>query len=325
MRAPLLHITIGFVSLLAATECSAQVNNYPAGPVKMVVPYPPGGAVDVMARVIAPKLSERLNGKFYVENLPGAGGDIGTRTVAVAPADGQTILIISPDFVVRPLVKSNVPYDPVKSFVPVTLVATSPAMISVNPSLPAKNIKELIALLKANPGKYSFATPGYGTAPHLEGERLYKMTYGADVLHVPFQGFAPAVTSTIAGHTAILGAPIPLVAPHITGGTLRGLAVAGKKRSLALPDVPTLEEAGILNQEAGFAGGILVPAGTPKEIVSLLHRQIAEIVLLPDVREQLAKQGFDPVANTPEEFAAWIKAELNKWGEVVRATNIKVE
>jgi len=313
------------MSLVAAIECSAQTNNYPASPVKMVVPYPPGGAVDVMARVIAPKLSERLNGKFYVENLPGAGGDIGTRTVAVAPPDGQTILFISPDFVVRPLVKSNIPYDPIRSFTPVTLVATSPAMIAVNSSLPAKNMKELIALLKANPGKYSFATPGYGTAPHLEGERLYKMSFGVDVLHVPFQGFAPAVTSTIAGHTAILGAPIPLVAPHIIGGALRGLAVAGNKRSPALPDVPTLEEAGVLKQEAGFAGGVLVPAGTPKDIVSQLHRQIAEIVLLPDVRESLAKQGFDPIANTPEEFAAWIKAELIKWGEVVRTTNIKIE
>jgi tripartite-type tricarboxylate transporter receptor subunit TctC len=325
MRAPLLHITIGSMSLLAAIQCPAQANDYPAGPVKMVVPYPPGGAVDVMARAIAPKLSERLNGKFYVENLPGAGGDIGTRTVAVAPADGQTILIISPDFVVRPLVKSNVPYDPIKSFAPVTLVATSPAMISVHSSVPVKNMKELIALLKANPGKYSYATPGYGTAPHLEGERLYRMSYGVDVLHVPFQGFAPAVTSTIAGHTAILGAPIALVAPHITGGTLRGLAVASKKRSAALPEVPTLEEGGVLNQEAGFAGGVLVPASTPREIVSVLQRQIAEIVLLPDVREQLAKQGFDPIANMPEEFAAWIKAELIKWGEVVRAANIKIE
>jgi tripartite-type tricarboxylate transporter receptor subunit TctC len=325
MRTPLICFAIGIASLFAAVDRQSQAKDYPERPVKMVVPYPPGGAVDVMARIVAQKLSEGLGSQFYVENLAGAGGDIGTGAVAAATADGQTVLFISPDFIVRPLIKSKMPYDPITSFAPVTLVATSPAMISVHSSVPAKNMKELLALLKSNPGKYTLATPGYGTLPHLEGERLYKLSYGLDVLHVPFQGFAPAVTSTVAGHTLILGAPIPLVAPHIKDGTLRAIAIASNKRSATLPDVPTLDEAGVPDQEGGFAGGILVPVGTPKDIVNVLHRQIVRIVSLPDVKEHLATIGFDPVANTPEEFAAWIKAESAKWAKVVRATNIKIE
>jgi tripartite-type tricarboxylate transporter receptor subunit TctC len=325
MRAPLICFSISLVSLFSVIDQPVQAKDYPTRAVKIVVPYPPGGAVDVMARLIAQKLSDGLGGQFYVENLSGAGGDIGTGAVATAPADGQTILFVSPDFIVRPLVKSKVPYDPIASFAPVTLVANSPAVISIHPSVPAKNMNELLALLKSNPGKYTLATPGYGTVPDLEGERLYKLSYGLDVLHVAFQGFAPGVTSTIAGHTSILGAPIPLVAPYIKDGTLRALAIASNRRSAALPDVPTLDEAGVPDQEGGFSGGILVPAGTPKDIVDLLHRQIVRIVSLPDVKEHLATLGFDPVANTPEEFAAWIKAESVKWGKVVHATNIRIE
>jgi tripartite-type tricarboxylate transporter receptor subunit TctC len=325
MRTPLICFAIGILSLVSAVDYPAQARDYPTRPVKVIVPYPPGGAVDVIARIVAQKLSEGLGTQFYVENLAGASGDIGAGAAAAAPADGQTALFISPDFIVRPLIKSKMPYDPIASFAPVTVVATSPAMISVHSSVPAKNMKELLALLKSNPGKYTLATPGYGTLPHLEGERLYKLSFGLEVLHVPFQGFAPAVTSTIAGHTSILGAPIPLVAPYIKDGTLRAIAIASHKRSPALPDVPTLDEAGVPDQEGGFSGGILVPAGTPKDVIDVLHRQVVKIVSLPDVKEHLATLGFDPVANTPEEFAAWIRAESLKWGKVVRATNIKIE
>jgi tripartite-type tricarboxylate transporter receptor subunit TctC len=302
-----------------------QAKDYPERPVKVIVPYPPGGAVDVMARIVAQKLSEGLGGQFYVENISGAGGDIGTRAAATAPADGQTILVVSPDFVIRPLVKANVPYDPISSFAPITLLATSPAMISVSSSVQAKTMKELIDLLKASPGKYTLGTPGYGTAPHLEGERLYRQALGLDVVHVPFQGFGPAVTSTVAGHTSLLGAPVPLVAPYIKDGLLRAMAIASKRRSAAWPDVPTLEEVGIHDQDAGFACGVLVPAGTPANIVDLLHRRITSIVALPDVKAHFATLGFDPVADTPAEFAAWIKTERAKWGEVVRATKIRIE
>jgi tripartite-type tricarboxylate transporter receptor subunit TctC len=310
---------IALVALVEAVGFSSQAKDYPEKPVRIIVPYPPGGAVDVMARIIAQKLSEGLGGQFYVENLAGAGGDIGTRTAARAAADGQSLLIVSPDFVVRPLVKSDAPYDPITSFAPVTLVASSPTMITVHSSVPAKTMKELIDLLRVNPGKYTLGTPGYGTVPHLAGERLYRQTYGVDVIHVPFQGFGPAVTSTIAGHTSILGAPVPLVAPYIKDGTLRALAIANGERSAAFPDVPTLAEAGIANQEVAFSGGVVAPAGTPKEIVDVLHRQIVAIVAMPDVREHLATLGFEPVASTPEEFRRWIKAEFVKWREVVRA------
>jgi tripartite-type tricarboxylate transporter receptor subunit TctC len=309
---------------VAAAVSLAQAKEYPERPVKIIVPYPAGGAVDVIARVVAQKLSDG-GGQFYVENLAGAGGDIGARAVATAPPDGYTLLVISPDFVSRPIVKKNAPYDPLASFAPVTLVATSPAVVTIHPSVQAKTMKELIDLLKANPGKYTIGTPGYGTVPHLEAERFYRLTYGLDVVHVPFQGFGPAVTSTVAGHTSILGAPLPLVAPYIKDETLRALAVASQRRAAALPDVPTLAEAGVANQEASFAGGIVVPAGTPAEIIDLLHRRIVTVVSQPDVKERLAALGFDPVANTPDEFRAWIKAELDKWREIVRATNISIE
>jgi Tripartite tricarboxylate transporter family receptor len=196
MRAPLICFSISLVSLFSVIDQPVQAKDYPTRAVKIVVPYPPGGAVDVMARLIAQKLSDGLGGQFYVENLSGAGGDIGMGAVATAPADGQTILFVSPDFIVRPLVKSKVPYDPIASFAPVTLVANSPAVISIHPSVPAKNMNELLALLKSNPGKYTLATPGYGTVPDLEGERLYKLFYGLDAL----------------------------VAPYIKDGTLRALA-----------------------------------------------------------------------------------------------------
>jgi tripartite-type tricarboxylate transporter receptor subunit TctC len=316
---------IGLAAVMAMVGCFAQAKEYPEKPVKIIVPYPPAGAVDVIARVVAQKLSEGLGGRFYVENLGGAGGEIGTRAAAAAPPDGQTLLFVSPDFVVRPLVKANVPYDPIMGFVPVTLIATSPAMITVHSSVPVKTMIDLIELLKANPGKYTLGSPGYGTTPHLEGERLYRETFGLDVVHVPFQGFGPAVTSTVAGHISLLGAPVSLVAPYVKDGTLRALAIASQRRFVALPDVPTLAELGIANQEAGFTGGIVAPAGTPKEIVELLHREIVTIVSQPDVKERLADLGFEPVANTPEEFRAWITAEFDKWREVVRVTHVKVE
>ncbi len=316
---------MGLIAVAAAVAGAAQAKDYPEKPVKIIVPYPPGGAVDVIARIMAQKLSEGTGGQFYVENLAGAGGDIGTRAAAAARADGQTLLFTSPDFVIRPLINRKAPYDPMASFAPISLVVTSRSMIAVHSAVPAKTMRELIELLRTHPGKYTLGTPGYGTAPHLEGERLYRQTLGLDILPVPFQGFGPAVTSTIAGHTSVLGVPVPLVAPYIKDGTLRALAIASARRSEAFPDVPTLAEDGIPDQEAGFVGGVVAPAGTPKNIVDLLHKQIVRIVALPDVKERLATLDFEPVANTPEEFGTWIKDNFNKWREVVRAANIRIE
>jgi tripartite-type tricarboxylate transporter receptor subunit TctC len=223
------------------------------------------------------------------------------------------------------LVKSTTPYDPFKSFTAVASVAAAPETISVHPSVPATTMKELIALVRANPGKYSYASPGYGTSPHIAVERLFKLTYGLDVVQVPFPGGAPAVTSTLAGHTQILHITLPLVAAHINEGKLRGLAVADTKRSPLLPDVPTLSEAGIPKHEVGYWTGIMVPAGTPSNIVELLNRQIAKIISLPDVKERLATIGFDPMLGTPEDFANHIKAESAEWGRVVREAHIKID
>jgi tripartite-type tricarboxylate transporter receptor subunit TctC len=328
MKTPLWLFILGLLllgPLSAAVQQPAEAVSYPVRPVKVIVPNAAGAALDIIGRIVAQKLSELNGAQFYVENLPGAGGIIGIGAAARAPADGYTMLVMNQDFVVQPWVKSKVPYDPFKSFAAVASVAAAPETISVHPSLPATNMKELIALLKANPGKYSYASPGHGTSPHIACERLFKLTYGLDVVHVPFQGGAPAVASSLAGHTQILHITLPLVAAHIKEGKLRGLAVADKRRSQELPDVPTLEEAGIPNHEVGYWTGILVPAGTPNEIVDLLSRQIADIVLLPDVKERLATLGFGPLAGTPQELATYIKTESAEWGRVVREANIKID
>lgn len=328
MRVTRAWFAAGLSALLAAgvmTARPADAQTYPARPVKLVVPYAPGGPNDIMARLIAQKLSEALGGQFYVENSPGAGGTIGAGAVAGAPGDGHTLLVANQDVIVQPIIKSKVPYDPFKSFTPVTLVVSAPEMIVVHPSLPVKDMKELIELLKANPGKYSYASPGYGTTPHLACEWLFKLEYGIDVTHVPFQGAAPAVQSTLSGQTPIFHNVLPAVAPHIRQGTMRPLAVAANKRSPFFPDVPTLAEAGIPGHEVGFWLVVLAPAGTPKDTVDVLNRQIARILGLPDVKERLQTIGFDPASSTPDAAAAHMKAETDKWTAVVRDAKIKIE
>jgi tripartite-type tricarboxylate transporter receptor subunit TctC len=328
MRATRAWFAAGLSALLAAgvmTARPADAQTYPARPVKLVVPYAPGGPNDIMARLIAQKLSEALGGQFYVENSPGAGGTIGAGAVAGAPGDGHTLLVANQDVIVQPIIKSKVPYDPFKSFTPVALVVSAPEMIVVHPSLPVKDMKELIELLKANPGKYSYASPGYGTTPHLACEWLFKLEYGIDVTHVPFQGAAPAVQSTLSGQTPIFHNVLPAVAPHIRQGTMRPLAVAANKRSPFFPDVPTLAEAGIPGHEVGFWLVVLAPAGTPRDTVDVLNRQIARILDLPDVKERLRTIGFDPASSTPDAAAAHMKAETDKWTAVVRDAKIKIE
>jgi tripartite-type tricarboxylate transporter receptor subunit TctC len=314
---------LALISAAATQPVSAQ--NYPARPVKLVVPYPAGGPIDMIARMLAQKLPETLGGQFYVENVAGAGGTIGMRAVANAPADGYTLLIANENLVLQPIIKANVPYDPFKSFAPVTLVASAPMMIAVHSSLPTKNMKGLIALLQANPGKYNYASPGYGSSPHLASEWLFNLTYGLNVVHVPFQGAAPAVQAVLTGEPPIFHEVLPAVAPHITQGTMRALAVASSKRSGLFPDVPTLQEAGTPGHEVGFWSGVLLPAGTPKEIIELLQRQIAKTMALPEVKDRFVTIGFDPVTSSPEGFAAHMVAESDKWRKVVREANIKIE
>jgi tripartite-type tricarboxylate transporter receptor subunit TctC len=328
MKTPLSFLLLGLIfhgSVSAAAEQPSDAASYPARPVKMIVPNAPGSALDVIGRIVAQKLTE-LNGRqFFVENLPGGGGTIGTGAAARAPADGYTLLFVNQDYVIQPAVKPKVPYDLATSFTPIASVAAAPETISVNPSLPVTSMKELIALLKANPGKYSYASPGHATSPHIAVERLFRLTKGLDVVHVPYQGGGAAVAASIAGHTQVLHITLPLVTAQIKEGKLRGLAVADKRRAPALPDIPTLEEAGIPNHEVGYWTGVLTPSGTPDGTVGNLQRQIAKVLVLPDVKDRLATLGFAPLAGTAQELDATIKAEANEWARVIRAANVRVE
>jgi tripartite-type tricarboxylate transporter receptor subunit TctC len=310
--------------IVAGPSFAQTASGYPDHPVKVIVPFAAAGPTDVMARLIAQKLSDHFGKQFYVENQPGAGGNIGMASAAKASPDGYTILFVSSSYVVNPSLYPKIPYDPYTDFIPITVAGDSPNVLVVNPSLPVKNVKELVDLIKENPGKYSFASAGTGTTPHLSGE-LFKLTFDLDLVHVPFNGAGPAIQSTVAGHTPIAFTALPPAAPLAKGGQLRALAVTGKTRSEALPDVPTMEEAGIRGQEADTLQGVLVPARTPKDITDLLYHEIVKIVREPDVKERFAALGFDPVANSPEEFTAQIKVEIAKWGKVIKDANIKVD
>ena len=310
--------------MLAILAGPAGAETYPARPVRMIVPFAAAGPTDVIGRIIAQKLSEDLGQQFYVENVPGGGGNTGTAQAAKSPADGYTILVVSTGFIINPSLYAKIPYDPFKDFSPVTLIAASPNVLTVAPSVPAKSVQELIALIKANPGKYSFAQPGTGSTPHLSGE-LFKLSFGLDLVMVPFTGAGPAITSTIGGHTPIAFTALPPALASIQEGKLRGLAVLTGKRVAGLPDVPTMAEAGVPDQEADTLTGIVVPVGTPPEIVDLLHREIVKIVALPDVQEKLAAFGFIAIADTPAEFAARLKSEFAKWAKVIKDAGIKVD
>jgi tripartite-type tricarboxylate transporter receptor subunit TctC len=303
---------------------AAQDAGYPNHPVRIIVPFAAGGPPDVISRLVAQKLSERWGQQVYVENHPGAGGNTGTATAARAAPDGYTLYMMSTGFMVNPSLYAKVPYDPVKDFAPVTLAAASPNVLFVHPSVPAKNVKELIALIKSSPGKYSYAQPSTGSTPHLSGE-LLKLQYGLDLVTVPFNGASLAVNSTIAGHTPIAFTALPPAIANIKEGNLRGLAVTAARRSAALPDVPTMAEAGIPDQEAETINGLLAPAGTPSDVIARINRDTIAALSLPDVRERLAALGFDPAVTTPAEFGARIRSEIAKWDKVVRAANIRIE
>jgi tripartite-type tricarboxylate transporter receptor subunit TctC len=318
-----LHCIFAAALLLSGTGPSLA-EGYPTRPVRVVVGFPAGGPTDIIARIVAQKLSESLGQQFYVENLPGAGSNLASGQVARATPDGYTIMAISTGFMVNPSLYAHVPYDPIKDFSAVTLVAASPNVVVVNPQIPAKTLPELVQLIRDNPGKYSYAGPGIGSTPQLGGE-LFRLTYKLDLIHVPFTGAAPAVQSTIGGHTPIAFTALPSSMAAIQAGQVRAIALAAAERAPQLPDVPTFSEQGVKDQDADTLTGIVVPAGTPKEIVDLLSRTIARGVAEPEVKERLAALGFRPVANTPDEFAVRIKLEIEKWGKVVRDANLKIE
>ncbi len=286
----------------------AMAQPYPNKLVPIIVPFPAGGPTDVMARLIGLKLAERLGQQFIVENQPGAAGNIGMGAAARAAGDGYTILFVSSSFVVNPSLYNKIPYDPEKDFVAVTKAAAATHALIANPAVPARSVKELVDLIRADPAKYNIASPGTGTTPSLSIE-LFKQSLGLnELLVIPFSGGTPAIQSVVAGHTPLSFQAIPPATALIKEGKLRALAVTSLKRAAALPDVPTLDELGIKGQEAETMQGVLAPAGTPKEIVDLLQREIAAILGLPDVKERVLALGFEPAAITPAEFDAYIKA-----------------
>jgi tripartite-type tricarboxylate transporter receptor subunit TctC len=314
------RVLAGCAGLLLAGAGSAQ-SPYPDRPVKIIGPFAAAGPTDVVARLIAQKLSEKFGQQFYTENMGGAGGNLGMAAVARSPADGYTILFSSSSYTVNPSLYAKSPYDPDRDFAPVTKAAGSPNGLFVHPSIPAKSVKELVDLLKANPGKYTFASPGIGTTPHLSSE-LFKLTFGLDFALAPFPGGGPSIQSVVGGHTPMCFQAIPPATPLVKDGKLRALAITAKTRSPALPDVPTLDELGIKDQEAETMQGVLVPAGTPKPIIDLLQTEIARIVNLPDVRDKMLAMGLEPDGMSSAEFAAYIKADVAKWKKVIADAKI---
>ncbi len=324
MRTGLIFSTVAALVIVSGAAHGQQPKPaYPTKQVRIVVPYPAGGPTDMIARLLAQKLGERLGQTFYVENVAGASGAVGAGQVAKSAPDGENLLVVTNDFAVASVTNKGLPYDPVKNFTPVTIVASSPQVIAVNPSVPAKTIKELVALISANPEKYNYAALGIGFGA-LSAERLFKLGLKQDKLsRIPFNGAAPAVTSTLSGQTPIIYMGLPPVAPHISSEKLRPLAVTSPTRTAAFPNIQTLTEQGFPSQESELQIGMVAPANTPKEIVSLLQREISEIIKLPDVKKALETVSFTPVASTPEDYAKAIDADIRTWAEVMKELNIQ--
>jgi tripartite-type tricarboxylate transporter receptor subunit TctC len=299
----------------------AQAQSYPNRPIYFVAPIPAGGSIDVLTREIARRLQERWGQPTVVENKPSGAGSIGTAMVARAPADGYTLLLVNSSHAINGHVYAKQPFDPIKDFVPVVHMTSLAMGLFVHPSVPAKNLAEFMALARAKSGSFSFATSGNGGAGHLAGES-FKSATGIDMVHVPYRGSAPAIADVVAGQVPMVVADVPLAAPYVKSGALRPLAVATKKRHPLLPEVPTMAEAGIPNQEFSVWIGFLAPAGTPKDIVNKLNREIVAILREPAMTAHLIERGFEVVASTPEEFGKLIKADYDRFGVIVRNAKI---
>ena len=315
-------LLLSAAGLLLALTAFAAAQDYPTKPVRIVVPFPPGALNDMVGRVIAHELSERLGRQFIVDNRAGAGGVIGAEIVANAPKDGHTLLIVSLATAVNPWLYT-LPFEPVKAFAPISLIVTSPNVVAVYPGLPVHSIKELIALAKKEPGGLQYGSSGVGTFVHLSGE-LFKLAAGIDMLHIPFKGTAPAMIDLMAGNTKVTFGSTTSTMPHLRSGKVRALALGGARRSPALPDLPTVTEAG-LSYEASNWIGLVAPAGTPAAVVERLHREIADIQNSPKVQQQLAAEGADIARMSIAEFGAFQASELAKWGKVVKEAGIKAQ
>ncbi len=311
-------------SFAAAAPAAAVEPAYPSRPVRIIVPFAPGGPLDVIARIIAQRLTETWGQQFVIDNRAGAGGNIGMGMAVNATPDGHTILAVSSSYMVNPSLYSKTPYDPFKSFMPITNAAAMPNVFTVHASVPVKSMQELIEAARKDARKFNIGTPGVGTTPDLSAE-LLRMTTKVDFVRVPYGGAGPAVAAVVGNQVPVACTALPPTVPHIQAGRLRALAVTAGKRAAVLPDVQTMAEAGFKGQEADTLTGLLAPAGTPKAIVSKLSGEILRILAQQDVKERLTGLGFDVIASTPEQFAAQIKVEVEKWGKVIRAAGIKVD
>jgi tripartite-type tricarboxylate transporter receptor subunit TctC len=309
---------------LLALPIVVCAQSYPTRPIKMLVPFPAGGTVDFFARVVAPKLADALGQPVQVENRSGAGGNIAAEAVAKAPPDGYTVLMGSEIVAINISLYKQLGYDPVKDLAPVTLVGTVPNILIANLAVPAATVKELIALAKKPGTKMSYASTGHGTSSQLSSE-LFKSMAGVDILHVPYKGGAPAIADVIGGQVNIMFLNMPTGIGQVRAGKVRILGVTSAKRVAQLPDVPTIDEAGLKGFETAAWSGVYVPMGTPRDIITRLNTEIVKILKMPSVREQLAGQGAEPVGDTPEEFAQFTRSEIAKWAQVVKASGAKVE
>jgi len=317
---------VAFCALLAAALATehAAAQAYPAKPLRMIVAQSAGGNADIVARAVGQKLSAALGQPLVIDNRGGGGGIIAAEMVVKALPDGYTLLLASSAFGVTPSLHRKLPYDPLKDLAPITLVASAPNMLVVHPAQPLKSVRELVDYARAHPGKLNFGSSGNGGSTHLAGE-LFKLMAGIDIVHVPYKGAAPALVDLLAGNVQLMFASMPSAITHVRAGRLRALAVTGAKRSAAVPELPTVAETGLADFETSAWQGIFAPAATPRAIVTRLNSEVVRAVSLPDLRDRLTAEGAEPVANTPEEFAAYLKRELPKWAKVVKAAGIRAD
>lgn len=319
MLRPLTTIALyGFATL-------ANAQNYPSKPLRFIVMYGPGSTIDIIARMISPKMHEGLGQPVVVENRPGAGGAIGMELAARAAPDGHTLTIgATGPSVTNPLLYPKTPFDPLRDFTYISLLATGPAVIAVHPSIPAQNLRELVALAKSRPGQLTFGTPGVGTSPHLAGE-LFKQVTGTQLVHVPYKGNAEAITDLLGGQISMVYTGVPPVVPLMQAGKIRLLATTGNKRITTIPDLPTIAEAGYSGAAMGIWYGLVAPAGIAKDVLGRLHKEISRVQALPDIRERYVRLGTEPATTSPEAFTSLVRSELTKWRKVIQAAKIKLE
>jgi len=323
--AAVIAILVGFGTFSAtsvAQNNSRQFESFPQRPVRWIAPFPPGGAADIVSRLLGQKLTEAWGQQIVVDNRPGAGGNLGTEIAARAAPDGYTVVLVPATFTTYPSLTKTPSYDPLKDFAPITLVSSSPTILVVNPSLPVKEVRELISLARAKPGELNYASSGIGASAHMAAE-LFKSMTRTNIVHVPYKGQPPALLDLISGRVQIMFPNIPVALPHIKAGRLRALAVSTAKRSALFPELPTISESGLPGFEVLQWSGLLAPAGTPRAVVGKYQREIATALNLPDVRQKLASQGFEAVGNTPGEFSDYIRAEIIKWAKVIQEAGIR--